>query len=244
MKRLITLLIVGVSLMAIRVKADTLTSVYIKTHDGEKIHYVRKGTGTPLILLHGNGQSAKYFKPQMDLPFDTIAIDSRNHGKSSSSQQLNFEMMAQDVLEVMDQLKIQKADILGFSDGANLAMVFAKDHPDRVNKLVLNSGNLSLSDMHFFSRLTSILQNIFFNTPVSELLIKDVGVTTADLNKFKMPVLVIAGQYDLIKLSSSRKIAEACHGQFIEIPDAFHKVSQSRPKTFNEVVTKFLQASS
>ena len=67
MKRLIILLIVGVSLMAIRVKADTLTSGYIKTHDGEKIHYVRKGTGTPLILLHGNGQSASYFKPQMDL---------------------------------------------------------------------------------------------------------------------------------------------------------------------------------
>lgn len=76
------------------------------------------------------------------------------------------------------------------------------------------------------------------------MLIKDVGVTTADLNKFEMPVLVIAGQYDLIKLSSSRKIAAACHGQFIEIPDAFHKVSQSRPKTFNAVVTKFLQASS
>lgn len=230
--------------MATQVKADGLRSGYIKTHDGEKIHYIRKGTGTPLILLHGNGQSARYFKPQMDLPFDTIAIDSRNHGKSSSSQQLNFELMAQDVLEVMDQLKIQKADILGFSDGANLAMVFAKNHPERVNKLILNSGNLSLSDLHFFPKLTSILQNIFFNTPVSELLVKDVGVTTSDLKKFKMPVLVIAGQYDLIKLSSSRKIAKACHGQFIEIPDAFYKVSHSRPKTFNAVVTKFLQASS
>ncbi|GAX47794.1 hydrolase [Bacilli bacterium] len=227
--------------MATQVKANSVTSGYIKTHDGEKIHYVRKGTGTPLILLHGNGQSARYFKPQMDLPFDVIAIDSRNHGKSSSSQKLNFELMAQDVLEVMDQLNIQKADILGFSDGANLAMVFAKHHPERVDKLILNSGNLSLSDLHFFPRLTSILQNIFFNTPVSELLVKDVGVTTADLKKFKMPVLVIAGQYDLIKLSSSRKIAKACHGEFIEIPDAFHKVSQTRPKTFNAVVTTFLQ---
>ena len=69
MKRLIALLILGVSLMATQVKADGLRSGYIKTHDGEKIHYVRKGSGTPLILLHGNGQSARYFKPQMDLPF-------------------------------------------------------------------------------------------------------------------------------------------------------------------------------
>ena len=40
--------------MATQVKADGLRSGYIKTHDGEKIHYVRKGSGTPLILLHGN----------------------------------------------------------------------------------------------------------------------------------------------------------------------------------------------
>jgi hypothetical protein len=52
MKRLIALLILGVSLMATQVKADGLRSGYIKTHDGEKIHYVRKGIGyTPLILL-------------------------------------------------------------------------------------------------------------------------------------------------------------------------------------------------
>ena len=50
MKRLIALLILGVSLMATQVKADGLRLGYIKTHDGEKIHYVRKGTGTPLIL--------------------------------------------------------------------------------------------------------------------------------------------------------------------------------------------------
>lgn len=241
MKWLITVLVLGVSLMAVPTLAETLTSGYVKTQDNEEIHYVREGNGTPLILLHGNGQSADYFKPQMTLPFDNIAIDSRNHGKSSSSQKLNFEIMARDVRDVMDALKIEKADILGFSDGANLAMVFAKHYPNRVNKLILNSGNLSLSDLYLFPRITSILQNIFFNTPVSELLIKDVGVKKSDLEKFKMPVLVVVGQYDLIKISASKKIAKACHAEFVEIPRAFHKASETRPKAFNHIVTTFLQ---
>lgn len=224
-----------------QVKADTQTSGYITTQDHEEIHYIRKGTGTPLILLHGNGQSATYFKPQMDLPFDTIAIDSRNHGKSSSSQELNFKLMAHDVLDVLNALHIEKADILGFSDGANLAMVFAKNYPHRVNKLILNSGNLKFSDLRLLSKITSILQNFFFNTPVTELLVKNVGVKKQDLVKFVMPVLVIVGQYDLVKLSSSKKIARYCHGKFIVIPKAFHKVSHARPKLFNQTVTNFLQ---
>lgn len=229
--------------MRVETCSDTLISGYVTLHDGNQIHYVRQGKGTPLILLHGNGQSARYFKSQMTLPYDTIAIDSRNHGKSSRSQQLNFELMARDVREVMSALNLPKADILGFSDGANLAMVFAKHYPDCVNRLILNSGNLALSDLYFFPRLVSVCQNLFFNTPISELLVKDIGVTAQDLAKFQMPVLVIVGQYDLIKRSASKKIAQACHAQLIEIPKAFHKASQSHADSFNQLVINFLQAS-
>lgn len=222
-------------------KIPIQTSGYVTMSDGGKLYYVRQGKGQVLILLHGNGQSVRYFKPQMALPFDTLAIDSRNHGKSSHSQQINFEMMAKDLYEVLQALELKKVNILGFSDGANLAMVFAKSYPEYVNRLILNSGNLVLSDLHFFPKLFSIFQNFFFNTPVSELLVKDVGVTVKDLGKFRMPVLVIVGQYDLIKLSASRKIAKACHGQLIKLPKAGHQVSQKKPDLFNAIVTRFLQ---
>jgi pimeloyl-ACP methyl ester carboxylesterase len=227
--------------MAVPIHAATERSGEVKTQDGERIHYVRRGSGTPLILLHGNAQSSQYFVPQMSLPFDNIAIDSRNHGQSSSSKAIDFRLMARDVLDVMNALKIEKSDFLGFSDGANLAMVFAKYYPERVNHLILNSGNMTLSDLHFFPRLISKLQNIFFHTPVSELLVKEIGVTKSDLAKFQMPVLVIVGQYDLVKQSASRKIAKYSHGKLVEIPRAFHKVSQTRPKLFNQIVTQFLQ---
>ena len=177
----------------------------------------------------------------MDLPFETIALDSRNQGKSSSSKSLNFKLMAQDLLDVLDALHLKKVDILGFSDGANIAMMFAKNYPERVNKLILNSGNLKFLDIHFIFRVLSKIEHFFVRSPVSALLVKDIGVKLADLKKFMMPVLVIVGQYDLIRLSSSKKIAQASHGQFIEIPRGFHTVSQSKPTIFNRYVTRFLQ---
>lgn len=228
-------------MIAMQVRADTMTSSYVKVNNGGEIHYLRKGEGTPLILLHGNAQSSTYFKPQMDLPFDTIAIDSRNQGKSSSSKKLSFKLMAKDILDVLDALHIKKADILGFSDGANIAMMFAKNYPSRVHKLILNSGNLKFSDVHFVFRMLSKIEHFFVRSPVSALLVNDIGVHLSDLKKFKMPVLVIVGQYDLIRLTSSRKIAQASHGQFIEIPRGFHKVSQSKATVFNRYVTRFLQ---
>ena len=72
-------------------------------------------------------------------------------------------------------------------------------------------------------------------------MVKDIGVKLADLKKFMMPVLVIVGQYDLIRLSASKKIAQASHGQFIEIPRGFHTVSKAKPTIFNRYVTRFLQ---
>ena len=241
MNWLLARLTMGVSRMTMQGKTDTIMSGDIKVKDGGVIHYLRTGKGTPLILLHGNSQSSAYFEPQMDLPFDTIAIDSRTQGKSSSSKSLNFKLMAQDLLDVLDALHLKKVDILGFSDGANIAMMFAKNYPERVNKLILNSGNLKFLDIHFIFRVLSKIEHFFVRSPVSALLVKDIGVKLADLKKFMMPVLVIVGQYDLIRLSSSKKIAQASHGQFIEIPRGFHTVSQSKPTIFNRYVTRFLQ---
>ncbi|GFH39762.1 hydrolase [Lactococcus insecticola] len=227
------------------VSADTQKSGYITTRDGTQIHYVRSGSGTPLILLHGNGQSTNYFKAQMGLTgFETIAVDSRNHGKSGNSKKLTFEIMARDLLDLLDALHLKKADILGFSDGANQAMVFAKNYPERVDKLILNAGNLTLSDLHFSAQLTSVLQNFVSYTPVSRLLLKKVDVSKHDLEKFKMPVLVVVGENDMIKRSASKRIAKYSHAEFIEIPGGTHKVSQQQPKVFNRIITEFLNQSS
>ena len=112
-------------------------------------HYIEQGKGFPLILLHGNGEDSSYFLHQMEpfaQHFRVIAIDTRGHGKTPRGEMpFTIRQFAKDLLAFMDQHAIEKAYILGFSDGGNIAMVFALAHPERVDKLILNGANLDAS---------------------------------------------------------------------------------------------------
>ncbi len=108
--------------------------------------YTEKGKGDILILLHGNGENGEYFVHQLEFFSKrrrVIAVDTRGHGKSPrGGAPFTIAQFADDLLCFMDEHSIEKPDILGFSDGANIAMEFAIKYPQRVSKLILNGGNL------------------------------------------------------------------------------------------------------
>jgi pimeloyl-ACP methyl ester carboxylesterase len=112
-------------------------------------HYIEKGKGFPLILLHGNGEDCSYFEHQIEpfaRHFHVIAIDTRGHGKTPRGDApFTIRQFADDLLAFMNEHSIAKAHILGFSDGGNIAMVFALTHPERVGKLILNGADLDAS---------------------------------------------------------------------------------------------------
>ncbi|MBR2804436.1 MAG: alpha/beta fold hydrolase, partial [Eggerthellaceae bacterium] len=111
-----------------------------------QLHYTEHGSGEPLVLLHGNGEDSSYFEHQIAFFQDryrVIAVDTRGHGKSPrGTAPLTLNQFADDLSAFMDELDIASAHILGFSDGANVAMLFALAHPTRVKGLILNGGNL------------------------------------------------------------------------------------------------------
>ena len=113
------------------------------------LYYQEKGNKdkTPLILLHGNGEDGSYFKNQIDYFSDkyrVIALDTRGHGKSPrGTEPFTIEQFSCDLYDFMVRLDISNAVILGFSDGANIAMKFAMRYPDKVRALILNGGNLN-----------------------------------------------------------------------------------------------------
>ena len=111
-----------------------------------ELHYREQGSGETLILLHGNGEDGSYFEHQMSAfapRFRVIALDTRGHGKSPRGKApFTIRQFADDLLEFMDERGIERAHLLGFSDGGNIALVFALAHPERVGKLVLNGANL------------------------------------------------------------------------------------------------------
>ena len=113
--------------------------------NGIKIWYAMFGRGEPVILLHGGLANSNYWGNQVPVLakyYQVIVMDSRGHGRSSRDQQpFGYELMASDVIGLMDYLKLQKAAIVGWSDGAILGLVIAIHHPERLTKLFAFGAN-------------------------------------------------------------------------------------------------------
>ena len=103
---------------------------------------VEAGEGFPLVLLHGNGEDHTYFKRQMgpfSQHFRVIAVDTRGHGESPrGTAPFTLEQFAEDLKEFLDGRSITRCHLLGFSDGGNIALLFALKYPEYVEKLILD----------------------------------------------------------------------------------------------------------
>ena len=130
-------------------------------------YYEEAGSGYPLILLHGNSESAEYFRHQIDYfseEYRVIAVDTRGHGRSPRGDgPFSISRFADDLNDFMERHGIEKAHILGFSDGGNTALVFALRYPQRVNRLILNGANLYFSGMYAAVCLPILLRYVFWS---------------------------------------------------------------------------------
>jgi pimeloyl-ACP methyl ester carboxylesterase len=113
--------------------------------NGIKIWYATFGQGEPVILLHGGLANANYWGKQvaaLELHYRVIVMDSRGHGRSArDARPFGYDLMASDVVGLMDQLKIPKAAIVGWSDGAIVGLVIAIHHPERLTGVFAFAAN-------------------------------------------------------------------------------------------------------
>lgn len=219
-------------------------------------YYVEQGTGFPLILLHGNGEDVSYFEHQMEpfaKHFRVIAVDTRGHGQTPRGEApFTIRQFAEDLLGFMDRLGIGKAHILGFSDGGNIAMVFAMAYPERIGKLVLDGANLEASGVkakiqipiEIGYRIASLFAKkkpgARKKAELLGLMVNDPHVKPEELAKIQCPTLVVAGDDDMIKDEHTRLIASAIPGAQLSILPGSHFVANENPKAFNEAVLRFL----
>ena len=104
------------------------------------LNYKTQGQGTPLIILHGLFGTLDNWKSianHLSSYFQVYILDQRNHGKSPHVSNMDLSSMAKDIAEFMDQLTLPKAHIMGHSMGGKVAMQFAFDYPERLNKLII-----------------------------------------------------------------------------------------------------------
>lgn len=221
------------------------------------LYYQEKGNGKPFILLHGNGENGRYFNKQIAFfcnKYRVIAVDTRGHGKSPrGSAPFTIEQFAKDLNEFMSELKIPKAIILGFSDGANIAMKFALKYPDKVEALILNGGNLDAKGVkrsvqipiEIGYKITTIFakksEEAKYKMQLLGLMVHEPNIKADELHSIQAPTLVMAGTKDMIKKKHTEKIAKNIPDARLVFIQGDHFIANKKSDKFNKEVECFLQ---
>lgn len=222
-----------------------------------QLHFKEQGEGQTLILLHGNGENCDYFEHQIQYfsnQYHLFAIDTRGHGQSPRGEQpFTIKQFAEDLHNFMDEKGIDKAILLGFSDGGNIALTFGLKYPERIDKLILNGANLFPSGVKplyqwpieigyriakLFSKKSEQAKH---NAELLGLMVKEPHIDPTDLARLTMPVLVIAGTKDMIKEFHTKLIYKSLPNAQLNIIEGDHFVANKNADAFNKVVDAFLR---
>ena len=222
------------------------------------LHYREEGTGFPLILLHGNGENGTYFEHQLAYfsgKFRVIAVDTRGHGQSPrGTAAFTISQFADDLNDFLEQMEIPQAVLLGFSDGANIAMRFALRYQDKVKALILNGGNLDAGGVkrsvqlpieigyHMTRLFSGISAKARRNHEMLALMVDDPNIEPSELGAVHVPALVIAGTEDMIKEEETRRIAAHFPGARLKFIKGDHFIAAKAYEKFNEAVDEFLSS--
>ena len=220
-------------------------------------YYIEKGQGEPLILLHGNGENCDYFAGQIDefaQYYHVYALDTRGHGKTPRGDTpFTIRQFADDLLAFMDAHSIDKAHVLGISDGGNIAMIFAMKYPERVLRLILDGANLDAKGVkpsiqipieigwRFAKLFAKKSAEARKHAELLGLMVNDPNVRPDELSAITAKTLVIAGTKDMIKESQTRLIASNISDVQLVILKGDHFIANKCPEAFNRAVLAFLR---
>jgi pimeloyl-ACP methyl ester carboxylesterase len=236
---------------------NTAVGKYVSIR-GFNMYYETYGQGEPLLLIHGNSGSINNFMyqiPYFASRYKVIIADSRAQGKSvENGDSLSYEMMADDLNALLDELKIDSCNVIGWSDGGINGLLLAMRNPKKVKKLAVTGANLwpDSTAVDSFVHKWAIDENkklaAMKETPenknqkrLTRLLSYEPHITTAQLHSIKCPVLVIGGDFDVILPQHTMLIAQHIPKAYLWIlPSSGHSTPIVYKEQFNEVVGNFL----
>jgi len=180
--------------------------------NGVTLHYEAAGEGQPVVLVHGNGEDHHLFDVEIDqlvkAGYKVYAPDSRGHGANKPLQEYHYADMAEDMYQFIRAMNLEKPVFYGFSDGGIIGLLLIIGHPDCLGALAISGTNLSPAGLipSFVEEYTAI--NAEKNDPLITLMLTEPHIDPEKLTKIDIPVLVTAGEHDLILLSETELIAE------------------------------------
>ncbi|WP_080780543.1 alpha/beta fold hydrolase [Chryseobacterium phocaeense] len=235
---------------------NTAAGAYLPLKD-TRLYYEVYGEGEPLFLLHGNSGSIRDFYQQIPVlakQFKVIAVDTRGQGKSidTSKKDFNYTQFAEDVKALADQLGLKKINIAGWSDGGITGLEFALKYPETCQKVIAIGANAFPEGvderlvLHMKNQLL-VLQaendpQKFNEKRLVKIMLNEPHISEKDLTKIKSPVLVIAGDKDVIKQEHSEMMAKQIPNAELKIyKDATHMIPFEKADELNADIVRFLE---
>jgi len=227
---------------------------------GIKIYTEQYGNGKPLLLIHGNGGSIASMSsiiPYFSKKYKVIATDSRAHGKSiDTGDSLSFEMMADDEAALLDQMHIDSAYVIGWSDGGIIALALAIQHPDKVIKLASTGANLwpdstallpsvwkeekTYYDSRHTKPFTTAKEKNDWKIFMLDWLQPNIPLNA--LQTIRCPALIISGDRDVINLEHTVKIYQNIPKAYLWVlPNSGHATLIEHKDEFGKKVGRFFE---
>ena len=191
------------------------------------MHYTVYGDkGHPLILVHGNGGSQDSLKEAalyLANHYTVYVIESRCHGQSSDPGVISYELMAKDIKEFCEKLKLQKPFIMAHSDGGINALTVAYMYPELPGAIISCGANTTPDTFKPYFTIGVKVMNMFRPDKLNDMMLTLPQMNRELLSKITCPAYIVAGEYDIMWLSDTALIHESIpHSKVAVIKGADH----------------------
>lgn len=264
---LFVLLAAGCGIRAPKANSGHPAAGHYANVNGIRVYYETYGHGETLVLLHGGAGSGAQFEhqiPYFEKHFHLVVPDARAQGRTTDGPEpLTYHVMAEDVRALLDHMHVRKADLLGWSDGGDVALDFAMHHPERVDRIVTFGANFRADGLNapdiawnrtataadFGPDMRKFYDSVAPDTAHYEIAMNKVialwrdepNWNEADLGRIRAKALIVAGENDVIRPDHTEALAKAIPGATLWIvPGASHSVLQEQPEVVNPRVLSFL----
>lgn len=174
--------------------------------NGINIFYEVRGSGAPLLMLHGNGETHAIFDEAANLLaryYSVYTPDTRGHGASSAVSEYHYQDMASDAIALIQALGLARPILYGFSDGGITALLVAQQRPDLVSCVIASGANACPEGLteDFFAEIRAAEERQ--HDPLLTLMLTEPHMDERALAAIGVPVFLLAGEYDVVRRKHS-----------------------------------------
>jgi pimeloyl-ACP methyl ester carboxylesterase len=233
--------------------------------NGIRMYYATYGAGDPVLLIHGGLTHGDVWSSQVaDLMKDHLVIvaDSRGHGRSSRTEApFAYDLMAEDYVALLDYLKLDKVDLVGWSDGGIIGLDIAMKHPERLDRLFAHAANVTVDGVdpgvgtnalfgEYIGRMAGDYARMSPTPDQFDAFVAQIGEMWASqpnwsdeaLGKITTPTAIVLGDHDeAITRTHTEHMASVIPGsELVILKDASHFAMLQAPDEYTAAVRAFI----